>query len=67
MPDYIIRATVAPRTEGSTPTTIERLVRANNEARAVAHVVKDTMLVKRATIDDAIRLSKSGVEMEVAE
>ncbi len=62
MPDYLITTTIP----GETPTQRERIVRADNEAKALKHVVADTILVKRATIDDAMRLAGAGVKLEVA-
>jgi len=58
--------TKAPAKDAA-PTTTERLVRAKNEARAVAHVVKDTVAIERASVDDVVRLTKAGVELELAE
>ena len=65
MPDYLVKTTVA-RMEAAGYVR-ERLVRAKNEARAVAHVVKDTVAIERASNDDIIRLTQAGVSMEVAE
>jgi hypothetical protein len=67
MPDYCIRITAKPAEVEAPAIVTERLVRAKNEARAIAHVVKDTISVDRATIDDAMRLAKLNVEVEVAE
>ena len=64
MPDYLIKVTVPTQ---DLDVTKERLVRAKNEARALAHVVKDTVTVERATTDEIIRLTQAGVPMEVAE
>ena len=64
MPDYLITVSTGKQPDDS---VTERLVRAKNEARALAHVVADTVKVERATMDDAIRLSKAGVELEQAE
>jgi hypothetical protein len=71
VPDYLISTTIkVPEADRGEPkgdsTTTERLVRAKNEARAIAHVVADTVKVARASTDDVIRLSKAGVELEVA-
>lgn len=63
MPDYVISVTTNRSTE---PQTIERLVRAKNEAAAVKHVVKDTVQVDRASGDDYMRLAKLGIEIETA-
>jgi len=61
MPDYLITTTINP--EGETAQQSERIVRAKNEARAIRHVVSNTIAVTRATLDDAIRVGK----VEVAE
>lgn len=63
MPDYLITVTV-PRVERTVVT--ERLVRAKNQARAIAHVVADTVVVNQASADDIVRLTKAGVEIETA-
>lgn len=67
MPDYWIRITAKPAEVESPAITTQRLVRAKNEARAIAHVVKDTISVDRASVDDIVRLTKAGVEVEQAE
>jgi len=64
MPDYLLTVTT---NRADTPVTIERLVRAKNEARALAHVVKDTVSCDRASTDEIIRLTQAGVKVEVAE
>jgi len=64
MPDYLIKVTTNRATEAA---TVERLVRAKNEARAIAHVSRDTIECDRASVDDVVRLTKAGVELEVAE
>lgn len=51
-PDYLIKTTIPGAA------ACERIVRAPNEARAIKHVVSDTLAVTRATIDDAIRVGK---------
>ena len=67
MPDYRVKITHQPtRAETVQEVAVERLVRAKNEARALAHVVKDTMQIERCNADDLIRLTKAGVEIEVA-
>ncbi len=65
MPDYRITVSVPVATDKQFE-KIERLVRAKNEARAIAHVVKDTVQIERCSADDLIRLTKAGVEIEVA-
>jgi hypothetical protein len=64
MPDYILRTTI---TRGDEHDTIERLVRAANKARAIAHVVADTIKVDVATTEDAMRIASAGGALEVAE
>lgn len=66
MPDYLVKTIIAENDEKSTTTMRERLVRAKNEARAIAHVVADTVSIDRASTDDVIRLTKEGVTMEQA-
>lgn len=63
MPDYVITITTRAADK---PTVTERLVRAKNEARAISHIVTDTVAVDRASTDDVVRLTKAGVEIEVA-
>lgn len=60
MPDYLI--TINPKSDERR----ERLVRASNKARAIAHVVADTLQVDVATTDDALRVGRAGGEVEVA-
>ena len=67
MPDYLIRTTNIKKSAEAAQLITERLVRAKNEARAVAHVVKDTVAIERASVDDVVRLTKAGVELELAE
>lgn len=64
MPDYLVtnHATVGDET-----LLVERIVRAKNEARAIAHIVQDSVTVKRLSIDDAMRLGAEGVKVEVAQ
>jgi hypothetical protein len=63
MPDYLIQVTTRATDK---PTVTERLVRAKNQATALAHVVNDTVAVDRASTDDVVRLTKAGVELETA-
>jgi hypothetical protein len=82
MPDYAVKVTTKlaetvkvqrvgqaepDNIQVAPPQIIERLVRAKNEARAIAHVVKDTISIDRASTDDVIRLTQAGVKMEQAE
>jgi hypothetical protein len=62
MPDYVVTVTTD---NGSTK--VERLVRAKNEARAIAHVVMDSVTIERAKTDDIVRLAQAGVVVEQAE
>lgn len=64
MPIYKIKQTL---TEGDDKHTVERLVEAKNEARAVNHVAKDTIESEKAENADIIRLTKDGVNLEQAE
>lgn len=66
-PEYLVKVSSKPAVADAKPVVTERIVRAKNEARAISHVVSDTVTVERATIDDAMRLSKLGVEVENAE
>lgn len=43
-----------------------RIVEANNQARAVAHVVENTLTVRRATPQDFMSLANAGGEIEKA-
>lgn len=63
MPDYLITTTIK---RADKPETIERLVRAKNEASALKHVITDTVSVDKATGDDYMRLAKLGIEIENA-
>ena len=66
MPDYLLTVTTNRNQDQTLPVTTERLVRAKNEARAIAHVVKDTIAIDRASTDEIIRLTQAGVKIEVA-
>lgn len=61
MPDYLIIVSARPDSADQR----ERIVRARNESSALKHVIADTITIDRATIDDAMRLAKEGVEVEV--
>lgn len=67
MPDYLVTTTATPKAADAKAVTTERLVRAPNQARAIAHVVNDTVTVTVALTEDAMRLAKAGVDLEVAE
>jgi hypothetical protein len=61
MPDYLII------TKLDSDTKTERIVRAKNAAAALKHVVADTITLRAAAIDDAMRLANAGGKVEVAE
>jgi len=63
MPEYLIRTTIPSEPKGATS---ERIVRARNQAQALRHVVADTIDVKLATIDDAMRIAAAGGTVEKA-
>lgn len=44
--------------------TVERIVEAANKAAAIRFVAEDTITAEVATIDDAMRLAKNGVQIE---
>lgn len=60
MPDYLIITALDKDTK------TERIVRAKNEAAAIKHVVSDTITVRRAFVDDAMRLAGKGGVVETA-
>lgn len=62
MPHYTITVTPA-----KSDLSVTRIVEAKNQARAVAHVVSDTVAVKLAEPGDFMALAKAGGEIEVAE
>lgn len=61
MPHYVINVQPA---EETAPVT--RIVEAKNQARAIAHVVADTVKVRIATPQDFMSFSKGGGEIEIA-
>lgn len=61
MPHYLIN--VAP---AKSDLSVTRIVEAKNQARAVAHVVSDTVSVKLAEPADFMALAKAGGEIEQA-
>lgn len=62
MPHYTI--TVAPE---KSDMRVTRIVEAKNQARAIAHVVGDTVIVSLSEPADFMALAKAGGEIEVAE
>lgn len=68
MPDYLIKtALTGSPIEDRKPIVVERLVRASNKARAIAHVVADTLTCDIAGIDDAMRIASAGGKVEIAQ
>lgn len=61
MPHYLI--TVAP---AKSDVSVTRIVEAKNQARAIAHVVSDTVSVKLAEPGDFMALARANGEIEVA-
>lgn len=67
VPDYIVKIT-APIEAGPAADTVttERLVRAKNQAQALAHVTDRMIAVELADTEAIIRCAKAGVEIETA-
>lgn len=61
MPHYLINVQPAQET-----VPVTRIVEAKNQARAIAHVVADTVRVRIATPQDYMTFSKGGGEIETA-
>ena len=61
MPDYHVTITASKDHE-----TVERIVRAKNEARALTWVAGDSITISCISVDDLVRLTKAGVDIEVA-
>lgn len=69
MADYYIKITTDPTAttaDQPTPLTVERLVRAKNQAQAVAHVVKDSITVELADTESIMWCAQTGVKLEHA-
>lgn len=66
MPIYLVKTFFAEQDELKATTVRERLVSAKNEARAIDHVLADTVTIERASFDDVIRLTKAGIGLETA-
>lgn len=62
MPHYLLTTSIP--SEGA-PVVRERLVQARNEAAAIKHVVADTIQIRRAGIEDAMRLAGTA-KVEIA-
>lgn len=63
MPHYHV--TINP-TKAESASAVVRIVEAKNQARAIAHVVADTVFVKLAEPADFMALAKAGGEIETA-
>lgn len=61
MPDYLVITQIEETVK------TERIVRAKNSAAALRHVVADTITVRQAQIDDAMRLAAAGGKVEEAQ
>lgn len=57
---------VSPKTKPADGSSGERLVRAFRESTALRHVAKDTLVVRKAEVADALRLGRAGVTEEDA-
>jgi hypothetical protein len=60
VPDYLVITSI------DSAVKTERIVRAKNSAGALRHVVADTISVRQAHIDDAMRLAQAGGVVEEA-
>lgn len=60
MPHYIVEPKAPHEAEAV------RIVDAKNQARALAHVVEDTLVVRLAETADIVAATKAGVEVEKA-
>lgn len=68
MPDYVVKITAPVDTGPHAETvTTERLVRAKNQAQALAHVTDRMIAVSLAETEDIIRCAQNGVGLESAE
>jgi hypothetical protein len=66
MPIYKIEVTATSRVAGE-KINQTRLVNAPNQARAVGHVIKDSVKVEPCSVNDAVALGAEGVKVEEAE
>lgn len=70
MPVYLIRITIpgdglhGPNRD--VPTIRRRIVKADNQAQAIKHVVGDTITCEVASVDEAMLLAAEGVKLEDA-
>lgn len=60
MPHYIVEP------KGPHEPSAVRIVEAKNQARALAHVVEHTLVVRLAETTDIVSATKAGVEVEKA-
>jgi len=68
MPIYKIEVTATGQNDTAKVKAKEtRLIRANNQARALSHVVKDSIVVEPCSVDDAVALGAAGVQVEDAD
>jgi hypothetical protein len=65
MPNYLVTTKIPNIGKDDAVAIRERIVSAKNQAAALAFVASDTITVEKATIEDAMRLAKAGVEVEV--
>ena len=65
MPTYLVTVKIPSIGKDEATAIRERIVDAKNQAAALAFVASDTITVEKATIEDAMRLAKAGVEVEV--
>ena len=61
MPTYLVLQAMTVQKEQH---TVERIVEAPNKAAAIRFVAEGTITAEVATIDDAMRLAKNGVQIE---
>lgn len=65
MPYYKITTTIPADGEGQ-PVTRVRAIDAKNEAKALKHVLADTVKVEALTVAEAMKLAQDGVKLEQA-
>lgn len=65
MPHYKFTITVPG--EGDTKVTHVRAVEAKNEAKALKHVLANTIKVEPLSVPDAMKLAADGIELETAD
>ena len=60
----VYKVTNTPVKGGSA--TVTRMIRAGTQSQAIRHVVKESVACEVVTIDDAVALTKAGIEIEDA-